>query len=177
MRIISGQWGGRRIQPPKGLPARPTTDRAKEGLINILRNLINLEGISSLELFAGTGSVSYELASNGVTELSLVEQNRKSIQFIRQSLKVLSGPKWSIFQEEVARFLSKHKGSFELIFADPPYRSELMQELPNKVLNGTLLNSGGIFVLEHDHLTDFDQHPALIKTKSYGTTVFSFFKK
>src|SRR5690606_13784429 len=105
MRIISGTFGGRRFHPPAGIPARPTTDIAKGGLFSTLEHMMDLEGISSLDLFGGTGSISYELASRGAAEMTLVEQDHVTIQFIKKTAKELGiEDQLRIVRGEVFRF-------------------------------------------------------------------------
>ena len=168
--------GGRRFNPPANIPARPTTDLAREGLFNILTNLIDLEGITALDLFGGTGGISYELVSRGAATVTLVETDANSIAFIKKtaadyrisdSLKIIRG--------DVFRFLKSSKESFDLLFADPPYALPRMKDLVDAMLQEGIINPGGIAVVEHDGRNGFEEHPHFLRAKAYGDTIFTFF--
>jgi len=177
MRIVGGSLGGRRFQPPGNIPARPTTDLAREGLFNILNNLLDLEDIRALELFAGTGSVSYELASRGATMVTVLEQDAASISFIKKTADTfgITG-QLNIIKGDVFKFLNSHNGqAYDLIFADPPYALPGLNTLPQLVFEKELLNEDGIFILEHDHRHDFASSPYFLRSKKYGDTIFTFF--
>src|SRR6201986_3004564 len=106
MRIIGGEMGGRRVNPPAQMPhTRPTTDIAKEGLFNILENNLTLEGIRTLDLFGGTGSISYELASRGAAHLTVIEKDRKMYDFISKTAQVLGIRNLQVLQADVFRYL------------------------------------------------------------------------
>jgi 16S rRNA (guanine(966)-N(2))-methyltransferase RsmD len=176
MRVIGGTLGGRRFNPPANIPARPTTDLAREGLFNILTNLIDLEGITALDLFGGTGGVSYELASRGVSSVTVVETDANSIAFIKktaadyriaESIKVIRG--------DVFRFLKSSKASYDLLFADPPYALPRMNDLVNAMLQPEIINPEGIAIVEHDSRNGFEEHPHFLRAKAYGDTIFTFF--
>ncbi len=177
MRIISGEFGGIRFQPPAKTPARPTTDLAKEGLFNILENLISLDGISSLDLFAGTGSISYELASRGADSLTLVERDGGNLGFIRQMMARLGvEDRFNLRGMDVFRYLREAEGPFDFIFAGPPYALKNIDDIPRLVLQNNLLAAEGIFVLEHTPKNAYESHPGFFRKTNYGTTVFSFFR-
>lgn len=176
MRIVGGSLGGRRFAPPVNIPARPTTDLAREGLFNTLNNLIDLEDCTALELFAGTGSVSYELASRGAAQITVVEQDMASVNFIKKvaadfkitdKLKVVKGDAFKVLQSTA--------GPFDFIFADPPYALAAMDALPQLILEKVLLTPEGIFVLEHDYRHAYEAHPHFLRAKKYGDTIFTFF--
>jgi 16S rRNA (guanine966-N2)-methyltransferase len=176
MRIISGTFGGRRFHPPAGIPARPTTDIAKGGLFNTLEHMMDLEGISTLDLFGGTGSISYELASRGAAEMTLVEQDHVTIQFIKKTAKELGiEDQLRIVRGEVFRFMKQCREQYDFIFAGPPYALRQIDDIPLRVFEFGLLKPGGIFVLEHTPRNDYQRHPHFTRMKNYGTTVFSFF--
>lgn len=176
MRIISGQFGGRRFHPPAGIPARPTTDIAKGGLFNTLGHMMDLEGIRTLDLFGGTGSISYELASRGAEEMTLVEQDNVTLNFIRKTAKELGiDDRLRIVRGEVFRFLKQCTEQYDFIFAGPPYALQQIDDLPLRIFERQLLKPGGIFVLEHTPRNDYQRHPHFTKMKNYGTTVFTFF--
>lgn len=177
MRIVGGTLGGRRFQPPGNIPARPTTDLAREGLFNILNNLVDLEDSRALELFAGTGSVSYELASRGAASVTVIEQDANSVSFIKKTAEIfgITG-QLNIIKGDVFKFLNSVQGSdYDLIFADPPYALPGLNTLPSLVFEKGLLNEDGIFVLEHDYRHDFTSAPYFLRAKKYGDTIFTFF--
>lgn len=178
MRIVGGIFSGRKFYPPSGIPARPTTDVAKEGLFNTLANMMELEDISTCDLFGGTGSISYELASRGAAALTLIERDPSSILFIRKTAKELGiADKLQIIKGDVFRFLRQNTAAYHFIFAGPPYALADIDQLPLLVCERQMLQPGGIFVLEHTSRNNYEQHSAFLKTKHYGTTVFSFFQQ
>lgn len=176
IRIISGTAKGRRLQAPKNLPVRPTTDRAKEALFNILQNQFDFEECSALDLFSGTGNISYEFASRGIAHTVAVEQHRKCIHFIEKTREMLAFP-ISVVQQEVLRFLDLSQGTYTIIFADPPYqwKKETYEVLIQKAINH--LEPEGHFILEHEKNISFETHSQRIDARSYGNSVFSFFIK
>lgn len=177
MRIISGTFGGRRFTPPTKIPARPTTDIAKGGLFNTLENMMDLEDIKTLDLFGGTGSISYELASRGAGDLTIVERDALMIDFIKKTSAALGiSDIATIIQSDVFRFVVQCRDQYDFIFAGPPYALQNIDDLPLLVFEKNLLKQEGIFVLEHTPRNDYQQHPNFFRMKNYGTTVFSFFK-
>ena len=176
MRIVGGIFGGRRFNPPSGIPARPTTDLAREGLFNVLNSMTDLDGAKTLELFGGTGSISYELASRGAENLTIVERDPASVAFIKKTVSDLNIlDKFSIIRSDAFKFLKQCSEQYAFIFADPPYALENMDDLPELIFSKNLLAAGGIFVLEHSPRNDYQKHPGFVKMKNYGTTTFSFF--
>lgn len=176
MRIVGGSLGGRRFQPPANIPARPTTDLAREGLFNILNNLVDFEGITALELFAGTGSVSYELASRGAASVTLLEQDNASVSFIKKTAADFGiTDQLHIIKGDVFKFLQSTTRPYDLIFADPPYGLPGLNTLPDLIFEKNLLTEDGIFILEHDYRNGFEQHPWFLRAKKYGDTIFTFF--
>jgi 16S rRNA (guanine(966)-N(2))-methyltransferase RsmD len=176
MRIVGGSFGGRRFNPPSGIPARPTTDIAKEALFNILNNMLDVDGISTLDIFAGTGNISYELASRGAAQVTMVERDAPSINFIKKTVKELGIEEIAvIIKADVFRFLNQCTEQYHIIFADPPYALDALAELPVLVFKKNLLLPGGIFVLEHPPHYSFEAHPNFTKAKNYGGTIFTFF--
>ncbi|MES2704244.1 MAG: RsmD family RNA methyltransferase [Bacteroidota bacterium] len=176
MRIVGGTFGGRRFSPPAKIPARPTTEVAREGLFNMLNNMMDLEGVKACELFAGTGSISYELASRGAADVTLVERDTISIDFIKKTAKELGiADMMHIIKADVFKFMKQSTGQYDLIFADPPYELANMDELPQLVFEKGMLTEGGTFVLEHTTRNDYKQHPRFLRMKNYGTTIFTFF--
>jgi len=176
MRIVGGNFSGRRFSPPTKIPARPTTELAKEGLFNTLANLIDIEGIRTLDLFGGTGSISYELASRGANDLTLVERDLTSIDFIKKTAAALGiSDKLHIIRNDVFKFMKQSTEQYDFIFAGPPYALQNIDELPLLVFEKNMLAPNGIFVLEHTPRNDYQNHPHFMKMKNYGTTVFTFF--
>jgi 16S rRNA (guanine(966)-N(2))-methyltransferase RsmD len=177
MRIIAGKWGGRRITPPAKMPyTRPTTDVAKEGLFNILNNRINFENITTLDLFGGTGSITYELASRGADDLTVVEKDASMHSFIKNNLQQLGVENCTVIKLDVFNFLATCNQQFNFIFAGPPYALPNIDELPKMIVQKKLIADGGYFVLEHTPRNDYEQFEGFSFSRNYGTTVFSFFQ-
>ena len=178
MRIISGSLGGRRISPPSNMPyTRPTTDIAKEGLFNILQNNLDFEELKTLDLFGGTGSISYELASRGVNDLTIVEKDNQMFSFIKKTAADLKLENFKIIKSDVFKFIESCREKFDLIFAGPPYALTSIDELPKLIFEKELLNPGGWFILEHTPRNDYKTFPHYLREKNYGTTIFSIFER
>lgn len=176
MRIISGEFRGRKINPPANMPnTRPTTDIAKEGLFNILQHRIDLEGIKTLDLFGGTGSISYELASRGAADLTIVEKDAVMYDFIKKNLEMLKVENYKVLRLDVFSYLSSCHEKFDFIFAGPPYALGTIDELPKIIVEKKLIAEGGYFVLEHTPRNTYEKFPGFDFQRNYGTTVFSFF--
>ncbi len=154
---------------------RPTTDIAKEGLFNILQSNFEIEGKKTLDLFGGTGSISYELASRGAGELTIVEKDAQMYNFIRKNIEALDIQNAQVVRGDVFQFISQCKEKFDFIFAGPPYALTRLDDLPHEVYTNQLLNKGGWFVLEHTPDHRFDSEPWFKTSRNYGTTVFSIF--
>lgn len=178
MRVISGIYKRRRFDVPHTFKARPTTDFAKENLFNVLsNNYFDFEnGVTALDLFAGTGSISIELVSRGCSRVVSVEADRDHANFIRQCFQKLGEDKDILIRGDVFRFLKTCKQKFDFIFADPPYALKELPQIPDLVLNGDYLNEGGIFVFEHGKDYDFSEHPRFLEHRSYGSVNFSIFR-
>lgn len=178
MRIISGTLGGRRIHPPAKMPyTRPTTDMAKEGLFNILQTRIDFENAKTLDLFAGTGSISYELASRGATDLTIVEKDAVMFAFIKKNITELKIENAKLVRADVFSFLENNKEKYDFIFAGPPYALNTIDELPGAIVEKNLIENNGYFVLEHTPRNDYEKYEGFSFKRNYGTTVFSFFVK
>ena len=176
MRIISGKWGGRRISPPKNMPhTRPTTDIAKEGLFNILQNRMNFEGIKTLDLFGGTGCISYELASRGAKDLTIIEKDNTMHSFIKNNFEMLGEKDVQILKMEVFSFLNTCSTSFDFIFAGPPYALGNIDDLPKIIVTKKIIAPKGFFVLEHTPRNQYEKFSGFSFQRNYGTTLFSFF--
>ena len=177
MRIIGGELGGRRVNPPTKMPyTRPTTDIAKEGLFNVLENNLDLSLLKTLDLFGGTGSISYELASRGVRDLTVVEKDPAMFAFIQKSAKELGlADFYKVVRMDVFKFVEQCNDTFDFIFAGPPYALETIDELPKVVTR--LMKDKGWFVLEHTPRNNYEGYPLYVTQRSYGTTIFSIFVK
>jgi 16S rRNA (guanine966-N2)-methyltransferase len=177
MRIISGKYRSRQIQTPTNLPVRPTTDFAKESLFNILNNLVDFEGLKVLDLFAGTGNLSYEFFSRGASLVTAVENERKCSMFIERTAELLNADCINVFRTDVFQFLKHPYGNYDVIFADPPYDMEELDTLPDKVFKAEILSPDGWFILEHSKRHKFQDFPFFDQQRTYGNVNFSFFRK
>lgn len=176
MRIIAGQYGGLRLSPPTSLPVRPTTDMAKEALFNILDNRVTLEGCDCLDLFAGTGSISFELASRGAQSVESIDIHLKCLQFINDTAKRLKTNIVRTRKADVLKYIAACKNQYDFIFADPPYDLPSLPQLGNRIIENKLLKPGGTMVIEHPSTRKMDDSPLYIETRQYGYTSFSFYK-
>jgi len=176
MRIISGKHKGKRISAPKKLPARPTTDFAKEALFNILNNNYYFEELSVLDLFAGIGSISFEFASRGAKEVISVDQHYNSIKFIKQTSDALELSIKTI-KSDVFPYLNKVKKQHDIIFADPPYAfsKEQLEKITTLIFKNELLLNDGLLIIEHTQHTDMSDVLNYSYSKRYGSSMFSFF--
>ena len=177
MRIISGRHKSKRITAPKKLPVRPTTDMAKEALFNILNNSYYFNNLSVLDLFAGTGNISYEFASRGTEKIIAVDNHFACVKFIQKTTQELDMSIVAI-KNDVYKFLSKINTKFDVIFADPPYGFdiELFEKIVDLVFENELLSEDGILIIEHSKHTDLTTRKELTNKKKYGGNVFSFFE-
>jgi 16S rRNA (guanine966-N2)-methyltransferase len=176
MRIIAGTHGRRRINPPSSMPhTRPTTDIAKEGLFNIIQNNLDIEELKTLDLFGGTGNISYELASRGARDLTIVEKDQKMFEFIKKTAGELNLENFKVVRSDVFKFIMQCTEKFDFIFAGPPYALANIDDLPRLVFEKELLSPGGWFVLEHTPRNDYKKFPFYTTERNYGTTVFSVF--
>ena len=176
MRIIGGELGRRRINPPANMPhTRPTTDIAKEGLFNIIENNLDIGELKTLDLFGGTGSISYELASRGAKDISIVEKDIKMYEFIKKTSQELKMENLKVIKADVFKFINQATEKYDFIFAGPPYALENIDELPKLVFEKNLLNHKGWFVLEHTPRNDYKTFPFFATERNYGTTIFSIF--
>ncbi len=175
MRIIAGKYRSRRILPPKNLPVRPTTDRARESLFNILNNLLDFSEIRALDLFAGTGAISFELVSRGCPKVTAVDQNRQCTEWIRKAAGDFNMENITVRQADTFRFVKQTPEKYDLIFADPPYHLENIAHISRQVFEYGLLAEGGWLVIEHPAGIDFSEQPHFHSHRKYGKVNFSFF--
>jgi 16S rRNA (guanine(966)-N(2))-methyltransferase RsmD len=176
MRIISGKLKAIRFNPPKGFPSRPTTDFAKEGLFNVLEHRFSLYDLRILDLFAGTGNISFEFASREAGEILAIDKNPRCVRFIRDMAKKHDfSEDIHCIQAEVLKMIPKLEGDFDIVFADPPFDFQHYDELVRLVQEHELIAENGTFVLEHSHRTKLDHLPGFQESKKYGNVVFSFF--
>ena len=178
MRIISGKHKSKRLHAPKNLPVRPTTDMAKEALFNIINNLYHFNGINVLDLFSGTGNISFEFGSRGTENITAVDAHFGCIKYINTTSKELD-LNINTIKSDVFKYLEKSISKFDIIFADPPYEFELslFEKIVNLVFNNNLLNDDGILIIEHSKHTDLSNHEFYSYSKKYGGNMFSFFEK
>jgi len=177
MRIIGGRLKGLRLNPPKNLPVRPTTDLAKEALFNILLNKIEFEGIKVLDLFSGTGNISLEFASRGASEVVSVDRSQQCIFYLKDTARQHGLSQIKTFKADVLKYLQLETEQYGLIFADPPYDMNQIPELPKIIFERNLLLPGGLLIVEHQSLQNLSNHPAFLEQRKYGHSSFSFFEK
>jgi 16S rRNA (guanine966-N2)-methyltransferase len=175
MRIISGKHKGRKLQAPAKLPVRPTTDRAKEALFNWLEHRYALDELVWLDLFAGTGNMSFEAASRGCLQLTAVDKHPACCKYIRETAQHLEMP-IQVIQADVFQWVEKGSLQADIIFADPPYDHPQLRQLPEMAQQFNLLNTNGILILEHPLHLKFEQAAGFIESRAYGQSVFSIFE-
>lgn len=175
MRIISGTHRGKSIHPPRTFKARPTTDMAKESLFHILSMAFDLEEVTVLDLFGGTGGISYEFASRGARSIDTVELNYIHATFIKQTAHSLGFSQITTYKLNAFVFLKTCTKTYDIVFADPPYEMEHIDTLPELIFSKSILNPGGYFIFEHSKGKDFSSHPHFVKHKCYGSVNFSIF--
>ncbi len=177
MRIISGKLKGRRFSPPAAFNARPTTDQARENLFNVLNNMLDFEAQNVLDLFSGTGAISYEFASRDCPTVIAVEHNYRHYSFIKRCVEELALDKQiRAVRADVFKYLKQNKQPYSLIFADPPFDHPQLESLPSVVVTPTHLTAEGLFVLEHGPHRNFETYPGFWQLRKYGKVHFSFFR-
>jgi 16S rRNA (guanine966-N2)-methyltransferase len=177
LRIISGKYRGKRIPVSKHFVSRPTTDFAKENLFNILSNYFDFEEISVLDLFAGTGSISYEFASRGCGDIDLVDADYRACVFINKVISVLNTDAINLIQADAFKYIRNCVRAYDIIFADPPYDLPQLENIPSLIFENDLLKGDGWFIFEHSRRQDFSALPECFDKRVYGGVNFSFFKK
>jgi len=176
MRINAGKLKGKQFSPPKNIPARPTTDIAKEALFNILTNHINYENINFLDLFAGTGNIGIEMFSRGCNQITSVDLSPISIKFIQEMSTMAQIPNHQIIKADAIKYIKQTPNKYDLIFAGPPYPLECINEIPDLILEYKLLTENGWFIMETSPRHNFTNHPNCFSLRRYGQTHFWFFK-
>ncbi|MFO0357894.1 MAG: RsmD family RNA methyltransferase [Sphingobacteriaceae bacterium] len=174
MRIIGGILKGRTITVPNGLPVRPTTSFATEGIFNILNNYFDLETCTILDLFSGTGHIAFEFASRGGKEITAIDSNNQCIQFIKQTASKFDLP-ITAMKGDVFKFLKEQSQKSDLIFADPPYDLPNIEEIHQLVFEKDLLKENGWLIIEHGPRTKLEHLPHFKQHRKYGNVNFSIF--
>lgn len=177
MRVVGGKYKGLRFQPPKNFPSRPTTDYAKEALFNILQNRLEWEELNVLDLFAGTGSISLEFISRGVSEVVSIDKHRNVLNHLNKLKREVGVENWKVLGGDVFKWLPKLTVSFDVVFADPPFALKDLAELPDRIFQSECLNENGLFILEHGKEHDFSNHPKFSEVRNYGGVHFTFFEE
>ena len=176
MRIIAGKYKGQVIHAPKSIPARPTTDRSKESLFNILQNVIDLDGIEVLDLFSGTGNMAYEFASRGASLIHGIDQNATAVRFIGETFKKLGIENGKAMKANALAFHKRAKQTYDLIFADPPYALPGIPDFIETTLASEMLKPGGLFIIEHAIQVKTTEHMR-VDYRVYGQSAFSIYEK
>ncbi len=176
MRIIRGKYGRRRFDVPKNITARPTTDFARENLFNVLENRDEIEGRAVLDLFAGTGAISWEFASRGAKSVTAVEEAPVQARFIMQVKEKLGDTVLQLVRGDVFRFLERPRQAYDIVFADPPYTHPRFAEIPELILNSKAVKPGTLVIVEHNGSHDFSAMPEFVDHRQYGSVNFSFFR-
>ncbi len=177
MRIIRGSHKGRRINPPGNLPVRPTTDLAKESLFNILEQDYYFDEVEVLDLFAGTGSISFEFASRGAVRVVSVDINVRCLNFIKETARKFGFENLQVVRSSVLNFIRVSSRKYDLIFADPPYDLDRLDEMIDRIFEKELLKPDGVLIVEHSAGWDFSGLPHFDRKRKYGKVNFSFFRQ
>ena len=176
MRIIRGKFGKRRFDVPKNITARPTTDFARENIFNVLENMLDFEGLTALDLFAGTGAISFEFVSRECSEVTAVEMANTQANFIKSVKQKLSAVNLRVIKGDVFKFVETCSNKFDIIFADPPYDHPRFGEIPSLILNSQMIKPGTLVIVEHSRDYDFSELPHFSEQRTYGSVNFSLFQ-
>jgi len=175
MRIVGGKYKGRIFRPDKNFAARPTTDIAKEALFNILVNRYDFTGLRILDLFSGTGSIGYEFVSRGAEHVTFIEKKYSHIKFIYSVIEKLEISNSLIVRADVFKYINKCINKFDIIFCDPPYDLQRIDELPGIIFQSGIITNNGLLIIEHSKNNDFSNEPNFTELRKYGKVNFSFF--
>ena len=175
MRIIRGKYGRRRFDVPNNITARPTTDFARENLFNVLENIIDFEGLTALDLFAGTGAISFELLSRGCASVTAIEKASTQYAFMKKVSAQLGCDNFNLVRGDALKYIDATMAKFDIIFADPPYDLNGFGEIPEKILNSQMLKPDTIFIIEHSKNYNFSHLPHFVEQRTYGSVNFSIF--
>lgn len=176
MRIIGGSLKGLKLNPPKNLPVRPTTDLAKEALFNILNNQLDFEGLKVLDLFSGTGSISLEFASRGAGAVTAVDINSGCINYLNDTAKQHGLQNIKTYRADVFKYIDIKTNIYDLVFADAPYDVSRIPDIPRLIFERNMLAKDGLLIVEHQSMQNLSSHHAFIAQRKYGYVSFSFFK-
>lgn len=176
MRIIRGKYGRRRFDVPTNITARPTTDFARENIFNVIENLIDIEGLDALDLFAGTGAISFELLSRGARSVTAVEKAPVQCSFISRTAKTLGADNLRLVKGDALRYLETSPANFDFVFADPPYDMTGFADIPRKILDSGIARPGALVIVEHNKRHDFSDLPGFLQRRVYGSVNFSLFQ-
>lgn len=177
MRIIRGKYGRRRFDVPGNISARPTTDFARENLFNVLENIIDFDGISAIDLFAGTGAIALEMVSRGAASVVAVEKAPTQYRFIEKVRQQLNCQELRVVKGDALRYIESVSEPVDLVFADPPYDMENFDEVAPTILNSKAVGPGTVVVVEHNKTRDYSALPGFLERRVYGSVNFSIFRK
>ena len=177
MRIVSGKYRGHRLLPPVNLPVRPTTDFAKEGLFNVLNNLVDFESLKVLDLFAGTGSIAFEFLSRGAIEVTAIDSSHRCVEFIKKTAETFGADNIKAVKSNSFVFIKHMISTYDLVFADPPYDLDGIEAIPDLIFSSNLLADEGLLILEHSAAYKFEKHVNFDSHRNYGSVNFSFFRR
>ncbi|MDE6135731.1 MAG: RsmD family RNA methyltransferase [Muribaculaceae bacterium] len=175
MRIIRGKFGRRRFDVPSNITARPTTDFARENIFNVLENIVDFEGLDALDLFAGTGAISFEFLSRECRSVTAVEKTATQQRFIEKVAKTLGVDNFLLVRGDALRYIESAPRKFDIVFADPPYDMPGFAEIPGKILSSALVGPGSVLIIEHSKKHDFSSLPHFSEHRAYGSVNFSIF--
>ncbi len=176
MRIIRGKYGRRRFDVPNNITARPTTDFARENIFNVLENIVDFEECEALDLFAGTGAISFEFLSRGCRQVTCVEKSAIQYGFIKKVKELLKDDNLLAIKGDVFRFVDSASRKYDIIFADPPYDLPNFAEVPERILASKMLKDDTIIIIEHSKKYDFSHLPHFYEHRTYGSVNFSIFR-
>lgn len=176
MRIIRGKYGRRRFDVPTNITARPTTDFARENIFNVIENLVDLDGATALDLFAGTGAISLEFLSRECARVTAIEKASTQYNFIRKVIDTLGDTNITLIKGDALRYLATATVPFDIVFADPPYDMPGFAEIPGKILASGAVRPGTLVIVEHNKTHDFSALPGFIDHRTYGSVNFSIFR-